>query len=57
MYIGRGNIGKKMLMLQTFWNGAVNPGNISQLQYVDARFDGQVVVKWIAKSAPAKVQL
>jgi len=44
--LGRGDIEKKLLTLQSFWNRFVNTDDVEQLQYVDLRFDEQVVAKW-----------
>jgi cell division protein FtsQ len=43
---GRDDIVKKMFMLQAFWTDFMNADSSSRAQYVDARFDGQIVVKW-----------
>ena len=44
--LGRGEIPRKLLTLQKFWNGFVKPGDADKLKYIDLRFDGQVVAKW-----------
>ena len=44
--VGRGDFGKKLLTLHTFWNNFVKSQNTEKLQYVDLRFGDQVVVKW-----------
>ena len=44
--LGKGEIGKKLVTLQTFWNNFVKNGDADKLRYIDLRFDGQVVVKW-----------
>lgn len=36
----------KLVLLQTFWSNFIRTENIAKLQYIDLRFDGQVVVKW-----------
>lgn len=45
--VGRGGYLKKLLTLETFWRTFVKTSNPEKLQYVDLRFDEQVVVKWI----------
>ncbi len=44
---GRGDTGKKLLRLQSFWSEFVKTNNAAQLRYVDLRFEDQVVVKWL----------
>jgi cell division protein FtsQ len=44
--LGRGEIPKKLLMLQSFWNGFVKTGSPEKLQSIDLRFEDQVVVRW-----------
>ena len=45
VFLGRGEMGKKLVTLQTFWSAYMKPDTLAQLQYIDARFDGQIVVK------------
>lgn len=47
--VGRGNIPSKMVRLETFWREVVRQKGSEQLQYVDLRFDDQVVVRWNQK--------
>src|ERR1051326_5117754 len=44
--IGRGDIARKLVLLQTFWSNFVKAENTEKLQYIDLRFDDQIVVKW-----------
>ncbi len=44
--IGQGDVGKKLVALQTFWNNFAKSGEAEKIRYIDLRFDGQVVVKW-----------
>ena len=44
--IGRGDAERKLTTLQTFWKNFVKEDVVHQLQYVDLRFNDQVVVKW-----------
>jgi len=46
IYLGRGDIPKKLLTLQSFWGNFLKTGNAEKLKYVDLRFDDQVVVRW-----------
>jgi cell division protein FtsQ len=43
---GRGNVADKLVRLETFWNEVVREQGSEKLQYVDVRFDDQVVVRW-----------
>lgn len=43
---GRGDIASKLVRLETFWNDVVRERGSDNLQYVDLRFDDQVVVRW-----------
>ncbi|MBI1807190.1 MAG: FtsQ-type POTRA domain-containing protein [Ignavibacteria bacterium] len=44
--VGRGNVEKKLVTLQSFWNNFGKSQSTEKLRYVDLRFDDQVVVKW-----------
>lgn len=55
--LGRDDIEKKLLTLQTFWNNYVKPPNAQSLQYVDLRFNDQVVVKWRTEESQTKESL
>ena len=46
---GRGEIASKLVRLDAFWNNIVRERGSEGLQYVDLRFDGQVVVRWSHK--------
>lgn len=48
--LGRGNYGKKLMMLQTFWNNYVRSPNANRLRQVDLRFNDQLIVKWETES-------
>ncbi|MFI5251560.1 MAG: cell division protein FtsQ/DivIB [Bacteroidota bacterium] len=43
--LGRGDMLKKMVMVQTFWNNFMKSDSLGSVKYVDARFEGQVVLK------------
>ena len=43
---GRGDITKKLLMLQSFWSTIMKSEDPKELRCVDLRFEDQVVVKW-----------
>jgi cell division septal protein FtsQ len=44
--IGRGDIPRKLSLLQTFWAQFVASGDAGKLQSVDLRYEDQVVVRW-----------
>lgn len=44
--LGRDSISKKLLMLEEFWSKFIASGDAEKLQYVDLRYEDQVVVKW-----------
>ena len=48
---GRGEIASKLVRLEAFWNSAVRERGSDNLQYVDLRFDDQVVVRWNKKQS------
>ena len=48
---GRGEITNKLVRLEAFWNDVVHERGSDNLQYVDLRFDDQVVVRWNNKQS------
>jgi cell division septal protein FtsQ len=48
---GRGEIPAKLVRLESFWNDVVRERGSDNLQYVDLRFDDQVVVRWNKKQS------
>ena len=48
---GHGEVASKMVRLEKFWSEVVRDRGAQNLQYVDLRFDDQVVVRW---NTPAK---
>jgi cell division protein FtsQ len=48
---GHGEIASKLVRLETFWNDVVRERGSDNLQYVDLRFDDQVVVRWSHKQS------
>jgi cell division protein FtsQ len=46
---GRGDIANKLVRLEAFWNDIAREKGSQRLQYVDLRFDDQVVVRWNQK--------
>jgi cell division protein FtsQ len=46
---GRGEIANKLVRLESFWNNVVRERGSDNLQYVDLRFDDQVIVRWNKK--------
>jgi len=55
--IGRGEYGKKLILFQSFWSNFVKSQNADKLQYIDLRFNEQVVVKWKPDSQQTKTAL
>ena len=47
--MGKGNIPNKLVRLETFWREVVRQQGSERLQYVDLRFDDQIVVRWIQR--------
>lgn len=43
---GRGGIASKLVRLETFWNTVVHDRGSQALQYVDLRYEDQVVARW-----------
>ncbi|MBI4429186.1 MAG: FtsQ-type POTRA domain-containing protein [Ignavibacteriales bacterium] len=43
---GRGEAPRKLVRLETFWNEIVRERGAQNLQYVDLRFDDQIIVHW-----------
>jgi cell division protein FtsQ len=48
---GQGEIPSKLVRLEAFWNDIVRERGSENLQYVDLRFDDQVVVRWNKKQS------
>jgi len=47
---GRGNVPRKLVALETFWQTVVAGRGAQQLQYLDLRFDDQIIARWKQKS-------
>ena len=43
--IGRGDVARKLLLLENFWMNTVGSTDVEGIQYIDLRFEDQVVVK------------
>jgi cell division protein FtsQ len=43
---GRGDVAAKMVRLEAFWKEFVSQRGAGELQYIDLRFEDQVVVRW-----------
>ena len=50
--LGRGDIGKKLVVLHGFWGTFITSANPEQVEYIDLRFDEEVVVKRRGKTEP-----
>jgi cell division septal protein FtsQ len=44
--VGRGEIGKKLVLLHSFWTNILSAQDPKRLRSIDLRYDEQVVVKW-----------
>ncbi|HEY6951057.1 MAG TPA: cell division protein FtsQ/DivIB [Bacteroidota bacterium] len=44
--VGEGNIADKLVRLNEFWNQVIRERGLQDLQYVDLRFDDQIVARW-----------
>lgn len=44
--VGEGNIVDKLARLDAFWNDVIRQRGLQTLQYVDLRYDDQVVARW-----------
>lgn len=51
---GRGNPADKLLRLEAFWADVVHGHGAQDLQYIDLRYDDQVVVKWTPGTKSSK---
>ncbi len=52
--VGRGDIGKKLVTLQSFWSNFAKSDRAQQLRYIDLRYEDQVIVKWQKENQPAQ---
>jgi len=46
IFFGQGNEADKLVRLEAFWNQVIRERGLQNLQYVDLRYDDQVVVRW-----------
>lgn len=53
--LGREEVAKKITMLDTFWSNFMKPEMYGEMQYIDARYDGQIVVKWRTQTQAQKI--
>ncbi len=51
---GEGNVADKLVRLDTFWNDVIRQRGLQNLQYVDLRYDDQVVARWSNQSRTSK---
>jgi cell division septal protein FtsQ len=47
--VGHDNIGLKLVKFDSFWKQMVDRRGAQELQYIDLRFQDQVIVKWTSK--------
>jgi cell division protein FtsQ len=57
IYLGRGDIQKKLLTLESFWGKFVRSSDTEKLAYVDLRFTDQVIVRWLSVEPKGKESL
>jgi cell division septal protein FtsQ len=43
---GRGDLSGKLIRLEIFWNDIVRTRGVQYLQYVDLRYQDQIVARW-----------
>ena len=51
---GNGNVADKLVRLDAFWNQVIEERGLKNLQYVDLRYDDQVVARWTNQLNNAK---
>ncbi len=51
---GEGNVADKMVRLDAFWKDVIRQRGLQNLQYVDLRYDDQVVARWSDQSRTTK---
>ena len=51
---GRGEMSDKITRLETFWNDIVRTRGVQDLQYVDLRYQGQIVARWSQQQPTTK---
>jgi cell division protein FtsQ len=52
--IGHGGLPDKILRLETFWNEIVRTRGVQYLQYIDLRYQDQIVVRWNPEPSSVK---
>lgn len=51
---GDGNIADKLVRLDAFWNQVIQERGLQNLQYVDLRYDDQVIARWTNQANRSK---
>jgi cell division protein FtsQ len=51
---GRGELPDKIVRLETFWNDIVRTRGVQYLQYVDVRYQDQIVARWSPEPSTAQ---
>ncbi len=51
---GDGNIADKLVRLDAFWNQVIQEHGLQNLQYVDLRYDDQVIARWTNQANKTK---
>lgn len=52
---GRGDLTGKLVRLENFWNNIVRTRGVQYLQYVDLRYQDQIVARWNQESAAMNI--
>lgn len=52
--LGRGDLPSKLVNLETFWNDVVREQGAQNLQYVDLRYEDQIVARWNSTQTQSK---
>jgi cell division protein FtsQ len=47
VYLGRGDIDRKLYTLQNFWSTVMKSQDPAKLHYIDLRYNDQVIAKWL----------
>jgi cell division protein FtsQ len=52
IFLGRGEIPKKLVTLHAFWNTIAKTADVDRVKSLDLRYDDQVIVKWNNQPSP-----
>jgi cell division septal protein FtsQ len=51
IYLGRGDVARKLVTLQAFWSAFAKTSDVENVESLDLRYEDQVVVKWNKQAA------